>query len=104
MAVDPLPPAAFKFAVAEAERTVFVEDFVAWLVVSRQDCFDAEVAFAFAPIAVIAIDPRGAMCRTVENRIRSRVFNQSRRSQVRCRLQGGCDGAQGSYDLFTLVG
>ena len=41
----------------------------AWGLVSRQDCFDAEVAFA--PIAVIAIDPRGAMWRTVGNQIRS---------------------------------
>lgn len=99
MAVDPLPPAAFKFAVAEAERTDFVEDVVAWLLVSRQDCFDAEVAFAL--IAVVARAPRGAMCRTVGNPIRSRVFNQSQRSQVCPRLQGGCDGARGSYDLFT---
>ena len=67
MAVDPLPPIAFKFAEADAERTDFVEVFVAWLLVSRQDCLDADVAFA--AILAVARAPRGAVCRAVANAI-----------------------------------
>lgn len=80
MAVDPLPPTAFRFAEADAERTDFVEVLVAWLLVSRQDCLDAGVAFA--AILAVARAPRGAIWRTVENAIYCDVILEYRAEKV----------------------